>query len=399
MMDFWKSVLGMMEVELTSADPGSALTEINQKEIPVYRVMQLDDLSLRFEILRRDYRYLSALAQKRGDHLRIHRKLGLFWRINELRYRPILLLAVVFLLFLVLYVPTRVLFVRVEGNASVPSGKILEAAEHSGIHFWSARREVRSERVKNALLSALPELQWAGVNTSGCVAVISVRERTMPEEPEEKIKISSIVAIRDGVVDSCTAASGNLLCRPGQAVKAGEVLISAYTDCGIYVRATRAEGEVYALTRHQIQAVTPTKTIHVTQTGEVKHKISLLLGKKRIILWKDSGIWDTSCGRMYEEYYVTLPGDFALPMGLAVETYFHRQTEESEISKPQGEAALMRFSEDYLLHRMVAGKILSRNCNLTRLGGVWRLTADYVCHEMIGRVQPEQIGENYVEAN
>lgn len=43
--------------------------------------------------------------------------------------------------------------------------------------------------MKNALLSAIPELQWAGVNTYGCRAVISVRERTLPErkpEPENR---------------------------------------------------------------------------------------------------------------------------------------------------------------------------------------------------------------------
>ena len=399
MMDFWKSAAGMMEVELTSANPSAALTEINQKGIPVYRVAQPDDLSLRFEILRSDYRSLSALANKRGDSLRINRKLGLFWRIRTLRHRPFLLIAAALLLFLVLLVPTRVLFVRVEGNAAVPSRQILEAAELSGIHFWSVRREVRSERVKNALLSALPELQWAGVNTSGCVAIISVRERKAPEEPEEEMKISSIVAIRDGVVDSCTATGGNLLCRPGQAMKAGQILISAYTDCGIFLQATRAEGEIYALTKHQIRAVTPTKAYLATQTGEVKHKISLLLGKKRINLWKDSGIWDTSCGRMYEEYYVTLPGEFVLPMGLAVETYFPRETVETEITDPKREAALERFSSDYLLSQTVAGKILSRNFSLTRENGVCLLSGDYVCHEMIGRVQPEQIGEYYVETN
>ena len=90
-------------------------------------------------------------------------------------FRPVLLAGLGILFLLAMYLPSRVLFIRVEGNMQIPDRQILAAAEECGIRFGASRREVRSEKVKNALLSSVPQLQWAGVNTAGCVATISVR--------------------------------------------------------------------------------------------------------------------------------------------------------------------------------------------------------------------------------
>ena len=37
-MDFWKSAAGVIEAELTSAEPEQALDVINQQRIPVFHV-------------------------------------------------------------------------------------------------------------------------------------------------------------------------------------------------------------------------------------------------------------------------------------------------------------------------------------------------------------------------
>lgn len=393
MMDLWKSIAGMVEVELTSADPADAFRAVTECNISLFRVTHLSDLTVRFLIYRKDFRALAALCGKRGETLRLCRRRGVYWTVKNLLHRPVLLLGLALMLGLALYLPTRIFFIRVEGNSAVPSNRILEAAEESGIRFGASRREVRSEKVKNSLLSAVPELQWAGVNTAGCVATISVRERTEPEAKQEDSSVGSIVAVRDGVIESCTVTRGNALCSVGQVVREGQVLISGYTDCGICIQATRAEGEVYARTSRNLTAVTPSECAERTREGETVKKYSLILGKKRINLWKDSGIWDTSCGRIYKEYYVTLPGGFQLPAALVVEEFTAYETETAELSETEAGEALSEFAGACLSEQMIAGNILRRTEQTVCADGVYRLEGQYVCTEMIGRVQREQIGE------
>lgn len=392
-MDLWKSLAGMVEVELTSAEPEAALGAINGKGIELFDIRQKTELTLEFRVRRRDCRTLSRLCERRGETLNILGRMGLYWTLRRLTRRPVLLAGMALFLGMALYLPSRVLFVRVEGNRAVPARQILAAAEDSGIRFGASRRDVRSEKVKNALLSAVPELQWAGVNTAGCVATISVRERTQTQDQEQSYEVASIVAARDGYILSGTVTRGTALFQVGQAVREGQVLISGYTDCGLSIRATRAQGEIVAQTSRVVEAVTPSENISRGKVREVKRKISLLLGKKRINLWKDSGILDPTCGRMYWQYTLTLPGGFCLPVSLCVETYTLCDTGAGVLPQEAAQATLSDFARQYLTAQMVAGEI--RNCQemVTQDDGFYRLRGDYVCTEMIGRVRKEQIGD------
>lgn len=392
-MGFFRSLTGTVLVELVSADIPGALIAIAERNIPVYAVRTRGELAIRMEVGREDYRLLSEICRKRGEKLSVLGRKGVYWTGKRLLHRPVLVLGVIMLLAAVVYLPTRVFFVKVEGNVSLPENQILEAATESGIRFGASRREVRSERMKNALLEALPQLQWAGVNTSGCVATISVRERAVQEEAEELEGVSSIVAVCDGVILSSTVTSGNALCQPGQAVEEGQVLISGYTDLGLTIRATRAEGEVFARTRRELRVVTPSEWVRQGQIREVREDYSLIVGKNRINLWKDSGICDGSCDRMYEEYYVTLPGGFQLPIALVKETVTVRETEPTEIPPEEAQELLSLFVESYLRSQMVSGRILLRSEGITGTDGAYLLEGEYLCTEMIGRQRQEKIGE------
>lgn len=391
-MSLWKSIKGWVVVQLTSADVAGALIAITESGIPIGKAESVDAMTLRLTVSREYLAKLKQLAAKRGEELTVLSRRGLYWTSAALAKRPILLAAILLLMAAAVYLPTRVLFVQVEGNETIPSRRILEAAESCGIRFGASRREVRSEKVKNALLGAVPQLQWAGVNTAGCVATISVRERADTEEPVLSGEVSSIVAARDGRILSCTATAGSLQCTPGQAVREGQVLISGYTDCGLVIQATRAEGEVMAHTRRELTAVTPSQALWRVESGEKSKSYSLILGKKRINFWKDSRICDATCGRMYEEYYITLPGGFQLPAALAVETHFCRETDSAALPQEKAESALTEFVRNYLGQQMISGTILEEDLSFYEQEGVYRLDGDFLCREMIGTKRQEGKG-------
>ena len=96
---------------------------------------------------------------------------------------------------------------------------------------------------------------------------------------------------------------------------------------------------------------------------------------------------------MYEEYYVTLPGGFRLPVALCVEEYRVFETNMEYISPQEAEMALKAFADDYLVHRMVAGSIIGSSETITSENGLYRLRGEYDCIEMIGQVRQEQIGD------
>ncbi len=383
-MDVFRSLEGMVRLEVLSADPIAFLRLI---QVPVYDVERVDALQYRFSVSRQDVKCVRRLADRRGETIKKVEIRGIYWLLKGLLKRPVLVLGLGFLLAVSLWVPGRVFFVQVEGNVHVPALQIIEKAQSCGIGFGASRREVRSEIIKNNLLSAMPELQWAGVNTRGCVAVITVKEREDPEKEQTEGGVSSIVAVRDGIVEELTVEQGSALVKPGQAVKAGQVLISGYTDCGLYIRAQQAKGEVYGQTQREISAVFPTEYALRTEKTASSKKITLVIGKKRINFVKGSGISGGSCAKIVSNYSLVLPGGFSLPVMLVVEEVFAYETAAVQ---PEGREALQRFGEAYLRSQMIAGQILHAGLVYTDLEGGSRLDGIYSCRELLGIQRKEE---------
>lgn len=382
-----KAVKATVTVRLLSADPTGTLEALNRSKIIIEQVIYLDELHLQFSISRQDLLLLEKITFKRGDSIELLGHTGLYYKIRQLLKRPVLTFGLLGIFLLSLWVPTRVFFVQVEGNDNVPTQKIVETAASCGIGFGASRREVRSEKIKNALLAAMPELQWAGVNTHGCRAVITVRERNQEDENTKTATVSSIVALRDAVIRDMTVLKGNALCSPGQAVKAGEVLISAYTDCGICIQATDAQGEIYGETLHRLKAILPAQYAQRTQVLTSSKKYSIIIGKKRINFFKGSGISGTTCAKIYEENYLTLPGGFVLPIALCCEQWYDYESVTATVE--ENEQILSDFAKSYLPGQMLAGKISNASQLFFHEDAYSTLEGMYSCYEMIGIIRPE----------
>ena len=393
MIGMFKSMSGLMELELTSADPAQTLQNLLGLGIQLFEVHTVSELTVTFRIRRKDYVAIRQYAQKQGISISLLQKSGLYWSFRTAIGRHILMIGIILTAAAFWLISGRVFLFEVQGNNTVPTKLILEAASDCGIRFGVSGREVRSEKMKNALLARVPQLQWAGINTYGSRAVITVRERNQEEGLDHAPGVSSIIADRDGMIISCTVADGNPVVVPGQVVRKGQLLISGYTDCGLSIKATRAEGEVFARTRRDLTVKMPFNRVERTEQSAQNVKYSLQVGKKRINFYKGSGISDAGCVKMYSKYVLTLPGGFSLPVVLIKETVIKWETAEAVPEEESVHAEMERFAEGYLRSQMIAGSIIQRQTAFG-IDGVYVMTGQYECQEMIGRVQPEQIGVN-----
>lgn len=398
-MNIPDSILGTVTVQVLCADPAGFLSDLVYAGIPVIRTVFQNELTVLITVKRTDYRKLIVLSDKKGVSTKILKKSGLYWQIKELLHRPVLVGGILVLLGLTLLLPTRILFVRVEGNRQVPTRLILEQAANCGIRFGADRKGVRSEKMKNALLEAMPSLQWAGINTKGCTAVITVREREINSQPKEDSRISSIYAIRDGIISSVTVTRGNALCVVGQAVKEGQLLISGLVDHGLVIRGTNAQGEVYADTKHEVTTMMLKSWKEKQGQGNVTRRYALRIGKNLVFFQKDSGIRQPFCDRIYEEKYVETPGLFRLPISLVIETVTSYGYEEIQLDSQEVRSFLEDFSCRYLKEQMVAGQFHVRTFAFFEDDGVYRIDGQFACREMIGQVQKEEIVTSHEYSN
>lgn len=382
MREIWWLIRGSVRLRLTAADPERSLRKLTQT-LRLEDVQRPSHLVVEFTVSSSDLDTVRAVADRYGDRLEILEKRGFPQAVeNWLRY-PAICVTVLALIWASFWISGRVLFFRVEGNQTIPDRQIIQEASACGLHFGAARAEVRSEQLKNRLLEAFPELSWAGVNTSGSVAVIMVQERQRPPE-EERLLPGNILASADGIITSVTVTSGTPMCAVGDGVREGQTLISGYTDLGLCTHVEAAEGEVFALTERLIRAILPRETFVQAGEPEIVKKYSLLIGKNRINFYSDSGILYTGCGKMIKIRVLTLPGGWTLPAALIEETYAVSETVSTERRTEDTEVMLEAAARRELEQQMIAGQIRGAETAFSEEDG-YRLTMLCRCHEMIGR--------------
>lgn len=378
-------------LKITCADKAVLFRAFLHKKIRLFDIVNIDDLTFQFTVAHSDYATVLSIAEKNGATVEIRGKLGTIWKLVSIFNRPILVLFFIELIIFSVFISSRILFITVEGNVNISDKYILEAAESSGLQFGTVRRDIRSEIIKNALLEKVPQLQWVGVNTKGCVATISVREKTEVETDVSGGKeVCSIVAMRDGIIQQCTVYRGNAMCTVGQAVKAGQILVSGYSGTENIIKATRADAEISALTYRKLNIYSPRATLERGEVIGIKTHYKLKIGKNTIKLNKDSGNLGATCAKMYSEEYLRLPGGFNLPVAIVKEIYYVYDDADLSTGITEDRNWLVDWAESYLQSVMIGGETVSSQITLDSDGDCNTLNGAYTCIEMIGQIKYEQ---------
>ncbi len=381
-------LIGTIEWRLVCADPQAVLNFISQKGVTIRSARWIDDLTVEITVPKSAYRIKKFIENKFHCDIIVTKINGLYSYGRLVLKRIVLISGLVLFLVLSLYLQNHILFIEVSGNSVIPERKIIEK---SGLFFGSGRKDIRSEQVKNMLLESIPELQWIGINTAGCVATISVRERTETEgQTALDSTPASIVASRDGTICQVTASRGTILCQIGQQVTAGQTLISGMNTCGEIMLMTRAEGEVFANTERELVIKAIPSTMKRTRLQHSEQRVSIIFGKNLIKLFKDSGILDSSCVKISKRYNLRLPKDYVLPVGLYCESISSYSIGKTESDEREYQWLLQHGSE-YIGNQMIAGEIVNVASEIFSDQNVIEYRVKYSCKEMIGQIKKEEL--------
>lgn len=385
-------------VEVISGDLPAFLEMAANRGVQAKRIVRLDVVTAFMQVNSREADIMAQIALKRGDTCNLIRGIPINVFIRNALSRWVIILCSMLLLIVSLYIPTRVLFVRVDGNARVSTAQIALAVEKCGIYFGADRRTIRSVTVKNGLLELIPDIGWACINTSGCVATINVIEKlTSPQEESENIDFSGIYAVKDGIVQNITVYSGFAEVTPGQAVKAGQRLVTGSQQDGALIRKTRSSAEIFAVTTSDLDAVYMSEADNMVINGESTTHYSLIVGKKLVNFVKRSRICTHECDKIEKEIYLSLPGGFVLPVGIAVQSCIcYHSTTDDECDQSN---ALMaeRYMHQYISDNLVAGRVLRMEYLPHEVSCNNRISVRFYCYEMIGRERIEESDHSYGE--
>ena len=221
------------------------LNEARKRGFAVRNVRRAGDRSLLLECAPRDYAALRALAEERGFEVGEMEPVGLPRLLRRLLARPGLLIAGALGTLLIVWALGYVWEIRVE-NAGPYIGEVRLYLEEQGVRPGIRRSQVDIAALREGLAWRLPKVKWVRAEWQGVVLRLRLEQGTPPPE-ESAAQAGDIVAREDGVIAWIAAYAGTPLAKPGDFVRAGQVLIQGQErrENGA-VLPVRARGDVMA---------------------------------------------------------------------------------------------------------------------------------------------------------
>ncbi|MDD6051515.1 MAG: sporulation protein YqfD [Clostridiales bacterium] len=157
--------------------------------------------------------------------------------------------------------------VKVE-NAGAYEVDIRAALEEMSVTAPMLRRRLDLGALRDALEWRYPRIAWFECGWRGTTLVIRPEEGVLPLQPHSQNGACDVVAQRDGIVKAVVTRAGTPVVKPGDFVRAGEVLIKGEerTSEGT-VRAVAARGSVTARVWTGASVQMPTVAYETAYTG------------------------------------------------------------------------------------------------------------------------------------
>ena len=374
---------GLVRAEISGPEPEKLLNACLAEDLRLIRPESADRWILRLGVYEGDLPRLEGLAERCGCELRILSRSG-GSRTRKLLCRRLGLLLTAALLTALLFVSSLFVWeIRPVGADALSRGELLRALEDCGLHsgcFWPS---LDADALRDRMLLREPRLAWLAVNIRGSVAEVRLLQRAEKPELVSEERAADLRAARAGLVRSISARSGQVTVRPGQAVTAGELLVSGTVDSITAApRQMRAQGEVWADTWYELTALCPLPQGKEYADLRSQSRIALKIGGKRINFYQNGGKTIDGCDKIVHEYILGIKGLFRLPLSIVREEL--RPYRTAEFSRDPGEETGQRLLASLAEH--IEGEIVFSSLSAAEADGMTVVTLRAQCRENIAKL-------------
>ncbi len=391
---------GQLQIRAYGRDPERFLNLCAGTGVTLYNMKRKED-DVCFVLSVPDFRRAVPLARKSRTFLHICRRSGLPFLLYRNRTRKAYAAGLLLGIFLLYFLSHFLWDVRFVGNLYYTDETIRDFLEEEGIQYGMWTNQIVCNDLEQAIRIRYPEITWVSAQISGTRMIIQMKENfSGTDSTEIKNVPGDLAAAEDGVITSMIVRQGTPLVKPGDEVKAGQVLVSGripiHDDSGEVVaeEETTADADVYAeLSIPYVWEHSRYREERIV-TGKYPCGISLRIGSYLLRAGRTEAQDGTFC--LSETETPVLFYRFSLPLSLTISRAFHyetcmrRMTEEECQALTEKELTLFRGEI-----RAEGGKILREETETTMDENQIRAEGYFWIEKQIGEKAPFQeiVGE------
>lgn len=358
---FIRSLRGYVTVSIRGQELELLLNLAVQRRFMIWDIRRTGAREARARLLIRDFFRLRPLLKQTGCRIHVVGRHGFPFYLGRLERRKFFAAGLAGF-FIGIYLLSSVIWqVRVEGNDTIPTHEILQAAATQGVKPYQWKFRLKSmDELSRDIHRQLPSVSWVGVERQGTRILIKVVEAAQPEKKDPKSP-RHLVATKSAVVTEVSSTRGKPVVQPNKYVRKGDVLISGIIGDETNQQVVVAEGKVRGIVWYESKLEIPLTQRYKVYTGENFNRFYIVFGSRALqITGYGKEQYESS---ETEESRKTLQWrKYALPVGWMTEKVMQSRMEEIPVEQAEARASgLERAKADILMNAGEGARFISYN--------------------------------------
>ena len=338
------------------------------------------------------YRRMRRPARRTGTRVRIRRKRGWGFRVKRWQGRYGLGIGAALAAVLLWQLSGRIWAVIPSGIPTEQTESILHAVEEMGVAVGAPVGQLKQREISLRAIHDLRQVIALTVNMDGCIAHVDVVADNTNHPLAVDIRLSDLVATRDGLVVSTEITKGKRVVKVGEGVTAGTLLATGAVDTEHGMTFGRSAGIVLARTQRTLTVEVPMTRVDWLPDGYPQTYTAFTLFGLELPL--AAPLRPRSCYRRETDSDRLTVGGLPLPLGFERERLTPLRAVETPLTEQQAtEKAYALLAEKEQIE-LGNAEIEQQTVTTVCEGGTLRLTAAYTCIENIAAEHPVTVVEN-----
>lgn len=240
-----------------------------------------------------EFKKIRPIVRKTYTMAHIEKKCGLPILLYRYRKRYVLTVGVCAVFLFMTVMSNFIWIIDVKGLENLSKEEIIQAANEAGVYEGARKRNLKNiQNIRDVINNRVDGLAWIWIYVEGAKATIEIREKTLPPMVVDKNMPCDVAAMKDALIKKITVKEGTTVFKPGDAVLAGETVISGtmFNNDNSKVRYVHALGVVEASTWYEKKGTYKLYEEIRTPTGNEKNKYTLNLFSNTVNLYFNNEI-------------------------------------------------------------------------------------------------------------
>lgn len=180
----------------------------------------------KFCIYAGDYQRLLPISRKTGIVPRIERKKGIPFRVQKIKIEWTFYSGFLFFVVVLAFLSQFVWEIHFTGQKSYSVETLQKTVEKMNVYRGMQRKNLDCDTIEKEIRKEHPDISWVSAEEKGSFLQISVKEGKKDTAKKTEETFYHVTAKEDGIIESIVVNRGIAMVKKGDAVKAGQILIS-----------------------------------------------------------------------------------------------------------------------------------------------------------------------------